>query len=499
MVTRLRCGLFVAALFALVALPARADAQSRACDTRPNNSHDKLQECVTLDGVREHMTALQAIADASHGHRTSGSPGFDRTLEYAYKVLVAAGYHVAVQPFQFGTFVELERTALQVVAPLALTVPNNVVQYSASGDVTAALTALRPLALDATPGCEAADFSSFPAGQIAAISRGGCDFDVKAANASAAGAVGVVFYNSEPGVLYASLGSGFAPTLPVTSVTQDIGALMVATPGLTMRLRTRTVRGVVTTYNLFAETTTGDRDNVVMAGAHADSVNAGAGMHDNGASVAALLEVAQQMSRVRTRNLVRFAFWGAEEAGSIGSSHYVNSLSPLERQRIALYLNFDMIASPNAVLFVYDGDDSDAVGAGAGPAGSPQIERLFAGFYQQRGLQSRGTDFTGRSDYAPFIAAGIAAGGIFTGADGIKSAAEVAFWGGTAGVPYDRCYHEACDTVANVHTLALDLNADAIAYGVLQYAMSTFDINGRRGQGNFTKVGPFPEKGPARR
>ena len=201
-----------------------------------------------------------------------------------------------------------------------------------------------------------------------------------------------------------------------------------------------------------------------------------------------MLELATQMAKVKPVNKVRFAWWGAEEAGLIGSSAYVGGLSAAERAKIALYLNFDMVGSPNHVFFVYDGDDSDAQGAGPGPTGSAQIEKTFEAFYNSRGLPFKGTDFSGRSDYGPFIANGIPSGGLFTGAEGVKTAAEAAVWGGTAGQAYDPCYHLSCDTYANNNLAALDANADAIAFAVLQYAMNTSDVNGVGGKGNFKSL-----------
>ncbi|MDF3044179.1 MAG: lieA [Ornithinibacter sp.] len=158
-----------------------------------------------------------------------------------------------------------------------------------------------------------------------------------------------------------------------------------------------------------------------MAGAHLDSVAAGPGINDNGSGAAALIEVAENLSKVRPQNTLRFAWWGAEEANLVGSTYYVANLSQAEGERIALYLDFDMIGSPNHVFFIYDGDDSDATGAGPGPAGSAQIEETFEEFFASRDLPFKGTDFTGRSDYGPFIAVGIPSGGLFTGAEGIKS------------------------------------------------------------------------------
>jgi aminopeptidase Y len=478
-------------LFAVVAVLALSLAYAPAalagpasCDTRVNNTFKKLLECVTLEGAREHQAALQAIADANGGIRTSGTPGFDASVAYAEQVFTAAGYDVTIQPFQFQTFIVLSPSILeQVSPPPAGPIANNILSYSGSGDVTAAVTTISPV--DPTPGCEAADFAGFPAGNIALVSRGACTFAIKATNAYNAGASGVVIYNNAPGVINGTLGNGFTLELPVTSVTQAVGQQLAATPGLVLRLKTDTFRGIATTYNVIAESTSGDPNNVVMVGAHLDSVNAGPGIQDNGSGSAAILEVAEQMAKVKPRNRVRFALWGAEEANLVGSTYYVNNLSAEDRQRIALYLNFDMIGSPNHVFFIYDGDDSDGVGAGPGPAGSAAIEKTFEAYYTMKGLPFKGTDFSGRSDYGPFIAAGIPAGGLFTGAEGIKTAEEVALWGGTAGQQYDPCYHLACDTYANINLTAYDVNVDAVAFSTLQYAMSTEDVNGATGKGNF--------------
>jgi len=213
-----------------------------------------------------------------------------------------------------------------------------------------------------------------------------------------------------------------------------------------------------------------------MVGAHLDSVPAGPGINDNGSGTAAILETALQIGNYPVKNKIRFAFWAAEELGLLGSDQYVEGLSAAERDRIRLYLNFDMIASPNFAYKLYDGDDSDATGAPAGPPGSAQIETQLASFFTSRGLATVGTDFDGRSDYGPFIAVGIPAGGIFTGAEGLKTAAEAALFGGAAGVAYDVCYHQSCDTLANPNQTALDVNSDAIADSTARYAFNLTSI-----------------------
>ncbi len=216
-----------------------------------------------------------------------------------------------------------------------------------------------------------------------------------------------------------------------------------------------------------------------MVGAHLDSVPRGPGINDNGSGSAGVLEIAEAIAdrELEPRNKIRFAFWGAEEFGLLGSRHYVGKLSKAEKDAIALNLNFDMIGSPNYVRFVYDGDNSKyPVGPGSadGPQGSGEIERVFHDYFGGVGLASSETPFSGRSDYGPFIEAGIPAGGLFTGAEGVKTADEAAIYGGTAGEQYDHCYHLACDTIDNVNRQGIGEMADAAAHAAWLLAQRSF-------------------------
>jgi Zn-dependent M28 family amino/carboxypeptidase len=463
--TPLRIGAVVVAAAAtalsFTPLVQAAPAVSQPCDTRVNNTHAKLMECITLEGVRAHQAAFQAIADANGGTRAAGTPGYDASVDYVVEKMEATG------PFTGTGYGSV--TAAVAPVDLALAPPQA-----------------------STSGCEAADFAGFPAGNIALIQRGTCSFGIKAANAQAAGAAGVIIFNQgntplrEGLIVGTLLPDGAAVTIPVVGGSFADGVAL-SQPGSTAYINVPAPQEI-TQVNVIAQSKWGNPSNVVMAGAHLDSVQAGPGINDNGSGSAAILETAIQMSKVRPTNAVRFAWWGAEESGLIGSEEYVAGLSQEEQDKIALYLNFDMVGSPNHVFFVYDGDDSDFAGAGPGPEGSAQIEKTFEAFYTQVGEPFKGTDFSGRSDYGPFIAEGIPSGGLFTGAEGVKTAAEVELWGGTAGQQYDPCYHLACDTYANNNDHALEVNSDAIGFSVLQYAMNTFDVNGLPGKDNFPPV-----------
>jgi Zn-dependent M28 family amino/carboxypeptidase len=457
------------------------------CAARNNNTIEKLLECVTLAGVREHQTAFQAIADANGGTRLAGTGGYEDSVDYVVERLEAAGYDVSLDPFPFLFF---PPAILQQTAPVSATYETGAFTNTGVGNVTAAVT---PVDINLVPprastsGCEAADFAAFPAGNIALIQRGTCTFAQKVQNAEAAGASAVIIFNqgndpTREGLIIGTL-APFQASVPVVGASfADGSALSVAGSAAHVQVD---APAEITLNNVLAESQGGDPDRVVMAGAHLDSVAAGPGINDNGSGSAALIEVAEQMAKVKPRNKVRFAWWGAEEAGLVGSIDYVETRTAAELDQIKVYLNFDMVGSPNYVFFVYDGDDSDGVGAGPGPTGSAQIEQTFATYFASVGQPTKGTDFDGRSDYGPFIANGIPAGGLFTGAEGVKTPAEVAIWGGTAGIQYDPCYHLACDTLGNFNATALDVNSDAIAYATLRFAMNLSDIDGSKSKGNF--------------
>ncbi|WP_406051600.1 M28 family metallopeptidase [Kribbella sp. NBC_00889] len=480
---RRRGAIGVAVVLALVA------GQQAPASAVPNDEHYAEQLVKKVDGknVKKHLDALQAIANASGGTRAAGTTGYDRSVAYVALQLRAAGYKVTLDPANFvESWTENSPPTLAVTGGQTY-VPNEqffTFQPSPSGDVTAQIQAV-DLVLPPTPtptstsGCETSDFAGFVAGRIALVQRGTCPFITKVQNARDAGAAAIIVFNEgQPGRTDAEpldLGE-WRLGIPMVYADFSIGTELAASPGAVVHLKVDANLQLSTDYNVIAETTKGDPNNVVMVGAHLDSVPEGPGINDNGSGAAAILETALQLAKVPVKNKVRFAFWAAEELGLLGSDQYVAKLSAPDRDRIRLYLNFDMIASPNFAYKLYDGDDSDAVGAPAGPAGSAQIENRLETFFNSRGLGHVGTDFDGRSDYGPFIAAGIPAGGIFTGAEGEKTPEEATLFGGTPGVAYDICYHQACDTLANVNATALDVNSDAIADSTARYAFNVATI-----------------------
>ena len=375
-----------------------------------------------------------------------------------------------MQPFLYDVFRELALAEMEPLAPDSRLYDNEgddaevvTMDYSGNGDgttqeVTGGLVATNDIVIPpgaeastSNSGCEPGDFApaSETEDQIALIQRGTCDFFVKAENAEAAGYdAAIIFNEGQEGrqeTLLGTLTADDTSTIPVVGTSFAIGEelynLLQQSP-VTMRVATTgEIRLDQPTANLIADTKTGRKDRTVVVGAHLDSVFEGPGINDNGSGSAQDLEIALQMAElgIEPRNRVRFAWWGAEESGLIGSQFYVDSLTKRQIKQIAVNLNFDMVGSPNYVRFVYDGDASDTESLGS--TGSGVVEDVFNDYFASQDMETEPTAFDGRSDYDAFISVGIPAGGLFTGAEGEKTAEEADLYGGVAGEQYDPCYH----------------------------------------------------------
>jgi Zn-dependent M28 family amino/carboxypeptidase len=522
----LRAGLLVVVAAATAALllvtPAVGAPPQAACEARNNNQYDKLLECMTLEGVREHQAALQAIADENGGTRAAATPGYDASVDYVVDTMEAAGWNVTTHEFDFTVSEPITQTE-----PVSATYATGNVTGTAVGTVTGSVVPVdinlaNPAA--STSGCQGAfteaavgapltadpggpdDFAGFPSGAIALIQRGSCSFALKVANAQTAGAKAVIIFNQGTAGRTELLTTATAvppPDSAFTTITIPLVGASFATGQTLSQPGTVATVSVVNKpqRNVIAELPGRKNDNVVMAGAHLDSVPAGPGINDNGSGSAVLLELAQQLGNFKPDNTLRFAWWGGEEEGLLGSTAYVEDLSQAERDRIALYLNFDMVGSPNYIFMVYDADESTFQAPVEIPTGSTAIEDVFESFYTIVEEPYDDTEFSGRSDYQAFIENHIPSGGLFTGAEEPKTEEQAAIWGGTAGEQLDPCYHLACDTFANNNDHALDVNADAVAYSVLTFAYSTEQVNGVRGRkvpGRFPTVAPAGPRGTFR-
>ncbi|QEN12387.1 M28 family metallopeptidase [Mycolicibacterium sp. ELW1] len=452
------------------AAPAKAAAQFA----------DELRQRVTTDAMMAHLQKLQDIANANNGTRAVGTPGFDASVDYVAGVLRSKGFDVQTPEFQAKVF-KAGKPELRVGGD---TVPAQAAEFSLSTLPHGVTGPLIAAPADDTPGCAPADYDGLAVqGAVVLVDRGSCPFSDKQAIAAKLGAIAMVVANNvdEPS-MGATLGEATDVKIPVVGVSKADGARLRANPGPTM-LKLEANTQLVNARNVIAQTKTGSTTDVIMTGAHLDSVPEGPGINDNGSGVAAVLETAVQLGpNPDVKNAVRFAFWGAEELGTIGSNKYIESLNVDQLKDIALYLNYDMIGSPNPGYFTYDGDQSTTPGPGERaprvPEGSAGIERTLVAYLKSAGKTAQDTSFDGRSDYDAFTRAGIPSGGLFSGAEENKTADQQKLWGRTADAPFDPNYHKATDTLDHIDKAALGILGGGVVFSVGLYAQ---DIEGRNG------------------
>lgn len=479
-------------------------AASTTTTGRPLVDSAALQSLVKLPALLAHAQALQDIAYATEGrNRYSGTAGHNATIDYIVSTLKATpgsgggpAYDIELQPFS-ARVVSGSNASLTVSGPddgdIFSTDTARILSSSPEG------TAVGELVLVANQGCYIEDYPTPPAVRrgafITLIPRGNCSFSDKSALSGRAGALAAIVYNNvDDDAISFTLTRVPNPLGPKVLT---VGISRAAGMELVERLQRRTTEGggipapplianvtahfimqTIYSQNVIA-TTVGDggegnddTSDILILGAHSDSVEEGPGINDNASGTATLLELAVQLAKFRTGPgiKVRFAWWTAEEDGLLGSTWYVNRTSPAELARIRLYLNFDMLASPNYKLGIYDSDG--AAFGNAGPPGSAEAMYLFRDWFVDQGLNWTAMEFGGRSDYQAFISAGIPASGLDTGAEKFKTPKEVEMFGGQAGVPFDPNYHGPGDTMDNLSHDAFLINSRAVAHAIGTYGRS---------------------------
>ncbi|SMY29827.1 unnamed protein product [Zymoseptoria tritici ST99CH_1A5] len=460
------------------ALPPQAPLLSTSAVVETSSSKlplvdtESLQSAINITSLLSRAQTLYSLAqlswhDYNHPTRVIGSAGHIATLEYIYSELAQLGdyYTLSEQPFPAfsGNVVESR-----------LVLGDEVVVNASAMSLTPATKGREPVFAEVVlaegEGCEEKDFGDEVQGKIVMVKRGICPFGTKSKNAGRAGAVAAVIYNSEKGPLGGTLGSPDGDHIATFGISKEEAEPFVKRLG-----KGKSLDGIayidatvetIHTRNIIAQTLEGDAENCVMLGAHSDSVSEGPGINDDGSGTMSLLEVATHLSKYRVNNCVRFAWWAGEEEGLLGSDFYAASLSAEENKKIRMFMDYDMMASPNFAYQIYNATNA------ASPTGSEELRDLYVDWYEAQGLNYTFIPFDGRSDYDGFIRAGIPAGGIATGAEGVKSKKEQKMFGGKKGDWYDPCYHQLCDDVGNVNATAWEVNTKLIAHSVATYAVS---------------------------
>jgi hypothetical protein len=403
--------------------------------------------------LMKNLERLDEIATANGGNRAFGLPGYDASVDYVMsKISDSKTYDSWTQDFPalYNDVVSItfrvDDTDYYVFGPT----------YSPS---TSEEGVTAPLVLG--PSGEAACTADGYAGlnvtdKMVLVQRGLCPDGSTIAGkiraAVAAGAGNVILYNNVPTLVTGGTLSAPDPIGYRSSgfINQDDGEALAARLEAGEEIEayfqhTQIVEERIT-QNVFAESKGGDEGNVIMLGAHLDSVKAGAGINDDGSGSTLLLEIFKGLQKLGFRNKIRLAWWGAEENGLVGSRYYTTQLNnTAEADNILLYLNFDMVS--RGYFGVFDGDGSTHGLAGA--PGSDVIEKLFVDHLTSKGVNVTAAVFTGGSDYASFMSTlNKPVGGLHTG----------------TGVAQDPCYHQACDTYNNSNPTTLTINAKAAAH-----------------------------------
>jgi Zn-dependent M28 family amino/carboxypeptidase len=481
---------------ALVAVDSDLDTDSGApvdsgpvdsgpVDTGPIDTGEPLPalaQAITEQGLLSHLEALQAIADANRGNRSAYSAGYSESADYVAGQLEDAGYIVDRVPFTVSSSEIIEVSLTYGSESPSYGSDYLVFSESGSGSVNGGVLGVDLMIPpggenSSTSGCESSDFAAFESGNIALIQRGACPFADKVQYAQDAGATAVFIFNEgQDGRQDPFAGSlGFTASVPVLGLSYD--------QGVALSQVTRASVDVVldvsesTDVNLIARTAGGDPGLRLVVGAHMDSVAAGPGINDNGSGTAAILEMAIQLVELDLdlEHQVQFSFWGAEERGLIGSFAWLGDAAARdELGAVDASLNFDMLASPNGVAFLYDGDGSASASQWDHPAGVPSgsdvLESVLLEYLGDSA--SRPVALGVPSDSYGFVSYGIPTGGLFSGAGETKTGDEAQDFGGNSGQAYDACYHQGCDDLSNVDMGLYLLLAQAAAGGVQNIALS---------------------------
>jgi Peptidase family M28/PA domain len=475
-------GAAAAAMLVAVLLAACSTTQQAASVSPPRDLGRELAGKVTVDAMFAHLRKLQDIAKANNGSRAEGTPGFDRSVEYVAQLLRDKGFDVQIPEFHRLSLAHQGNQTLTVTGrPYPIEQASLLLQTPPDGVSAPAVHAVKP------SGCAPADYGGTPVkGAIAVADDNACSIVDKQNAALANGAVALLVVNTQGGK--PSPRGLFSPgyydklTVPTGVIGADADAALRRTQSpVRLSLDSKTVK--TTSRNVLGQTKTGDAHNVVMVGAHLDSAANTPGVDANGTGVAAVLETAMQLgSAPSVSNAVRFAFWGSEEQGLNGSTDYVFGLDRDGLNDIAMYLNFDVLGSPNAGYFTYDGDQSGQpspdVPPSSVPAGSAGIERVMAGYLNLAGRRPADMPLGKSTDYSPFLIAGVPIGGMTTGTVGKKTDVQARLWGGTPGVAFDPNYHTPQDTIDNVNRDTLAIIGPGVAFAVGTYAQSIDGVNG---------------------
>ncbi|UJR20277.1 hypothetical protein I4U23_023408 [Adineta vaga] len=461
------------------------------------NSSISLVDQVKIDDLLKHLQELQYIADKSNGTRAIATAGFNGTLDYITSQL-EQNTNLIIQRKYFTVRNYIVRGNPQLQSQIN----GNIVDYTYGTNFTHILFSSRadfnsfvrivPIPND---GCLDTDWTSVSAeNAVALVKRGDCTYPAKSALAEKYHVKGLLIYNdgtaSDRLQPLQNVRNNLNTTIPAFFISYALGIqLLNGAPNsnVKMNIDVSNADGI---GNICADTPTGEKTKTIVVGSHSDGVPAGSGINDNGSGTIGNLILALNLARLFQTSSstyptypyrVRFCWWGAEELGLLGARHHVdqallsNATIVGERfQDYLLNLNYDMLAGPNYRFGIHDRATVPSTTPTQALNGTEKITNLFRQWYNEQKLPWSNSSLGGGSDYVPFLASGLAVGGVNTGAGGIKPASERDQYtavlgtgnGGIANAAYDPCYHQQCDRITNINPFAYEKVVKSAAYAL---------------------------------
>ena len=375
----------------LVGLPAAHAKETPAPPPQAQQAFDnKIIKRINVDNIYDD------VAHLSSEPRVAGTEAEWNAVQYIDSKFTSFGYDTEIQPFTFESY----QTPKISVTVAGDTLSSNSFTYTPDGEVSGEVVYAGLATEDDLAGIELA-------GKIALIKRGDISFADKVLNAAQAGASAVIIYNNTSGSLSGTLGAPNEAFVPTVSLSQTDGDRLASSlaEGQTISATVQLKGGGIlqkTSHNVVAvkepSNKKKDTNQIIVVGAHHDSVPGSPGANDDASGVATSIELARVISNMPTDTEIRFVTFGAEEIGLLGSYDYVETLSQDERDRIVGMFQMDMVGSRDAgelVMFTVDGEKNvvtDLSAAAGVRTGNP------LGYGKE-----------GRSDHVPFYYAGIPA------------------------------------------------------------------------------------------
>ncbi|KAH3745371.1 M28 family peptidase [Pelomyxa schiedti] len=433
-----------------------------------------LEDNVSVSRTLRTLSDLQDIANQHVMSRNDYSGGYNASVEYILSKLQNTNLHVYTQTFDFVFWQEHDDSMYLRVSSTGGTgtlqydyyQDFRVCQYSPSGVISNA-----GVGAVANGGCLDSDWAGFTPGLVAVIpTTATCDYDTKLYMGEKYGASMIIDYNIQDSSvpLWCSLYK--VHTTPYITVKTPIANMLTMFgPLAVINAEVETSDIPLTTCNVLAETVDGDVNNTVAIGAHLDAYR-GSGINDNGSGSMALLELALAVDAsdqsLWLKNKILFGWWAVEEQDKKGSKYFLSHLNETNLS-IACYLNMDMIASPNYIIYVLNGSQLHTTDNYT-HSGNIQLQNMFMDYYDSQNVPYVINRINGEwSDFSAFLSANTPTTSTETGAWDLKTVQTRALFGGLAGAPADPCYHTSCDTEDNISEDALSISLHSNAH-VLQ-------------------------------